>query len=75
MLFTAANFTLREGRHKVNEGSYPLAYRQRRPGLKGVRLSTVRVDPGACPIPPGKLRFFPGIEIAEDTRRFNQLPA
>jgi len=29
--FTAANFTLREGQHKVNEGSYLLANRQRRP--------------------------------------------
>lgn len=29
--FTTANFTLREGQHKVNEGSYPLACRQRRP--------------------------------------------
>lgn len=45
------------------------------PEQEGVRLSTVRVDPGACPIPPGKLRFFLRIKIAEDARRFNQLPA
>jgi hypothetical protein len=29
--FTAANFTLREGRQKVNEGSYLLACRKRWP--------------------------------------------